>query len=290
MTVDVRDPQTGFESDHAAACDECGAPLADDQRYCLNCGTRARSAGPRFGALPAYGPASERESPTGPPRWTERPLTTGAAAAGLGVLALVLIAGVLIGGAGGDDSKVVASSPPQVITVAGAGAATPAAEQSFTSDWTEGETGYTIELQTLPNDSPVADVEAAKKAASDKGAPEVGALSSDDFSSLDSGNYVIYSGVFAKRGAAARALKKLKNDFPDARIVKVDNGNAGGGGGATRKEKTVDKKELKNLEKLSPQEYQKKSKKLPDKLKLPGKAPPKDNKKPGGGGGGETIG
>jgi hypothetical protein len=52
----------------------------------------------------------------------------------------------------------------------------------------------------------------------------------------------------------------------------------------------VSKGSLKGLQNLSPQDYQKKSKKLPDKLKLPGKPPPTDNKKPGGGGAVQGIG
>ncbi len=49
------------------------------------------------------------------------------------------------------------------------------------------------------------------------------------------------------------------------------------------------KNQLKELQGLSPEEYQKKAKKLPDTTKLPGKAPPKDDKKPGGGGEGDVI-
>ena len=41
------------------------------------------------------------------------------------------------------------------------------------------------------------------------------------------------------------------------------------------------KDQLKELEGLSPKQYQEKAKKLPDTTKLPGKAPPKDDKKPG---------
>ena len=59
---------------------------------------------------------------------------------------------------------------------------------------------------------------------------------------------------------------------------------------AGRRAKTVGKSSLKDLQSSSPKDYSKKSRKLPDKLKLPGKPPPKDNKKPGGGGGVQVIG
>jgi phosphatidylinositol-3-phosphatase len=35
----------------ARRCEECGSPLAGDQRYCLDCGARAGSAGPQLHAL-----------------------------------------------------------------------------------------------------------------------------------------------------------------------------------------------------------------------------------------------
>jgi hypothetical protein len=102
--------------------------------------------------------------------------------------------------------------------------------------------------------------------------------------------------VFDTRKQATKALGRLKSKFPGAKVVKV---SAGGGlasqgdpGALSGKKKsaTVGKKQLEQLKKLSPDQYQKKSRKLPDNTKLPGKAPPKDNKKPGGGGGGQVIG
>jgi hypothetical protein len=292
VAIELREIDTVASAEPGQRCNDCSAPLAEDQRYCLNCGARTPGAGPRLAAVapPSATPgaiaATER-----PRRWTDAPLTLGAAAAGIGLLLLVLIAGVLIGRSGDQNAK-VAAAPPQVIRVAAptsAATAAPATE-SFASDWPDGKKGFTVQLQTLANDSPVATVQSAKKAAGDKGAPGVGALNSDDFASLDSGQYVIYSGIYTKRPEAARALKKLKSNFPGARVIAVNDGGGGGGSAGGGKQKTVHKNQLKNLDKLSPQEYSKKSRKLPKTLKLPGKPPPKDNKKPGGGGGSETIG
>ena len=95
---------------------------------------------------------------------------------------------------------------------------------------------------------------------------------------------MIYSGVFDKKAQAQSALSKLKHEFLGAKVIRV------GSGGGTSKPKAVDKSQLKQLQDTSPKDYSKKSRKLPDKLKLPGKPPPKDNKKPGGGSGAEVIG
>ena len=271
------------------ACIACGAPLAEDQRYCLNCGERRGE--PRIPLheeqMPSAPPLPEPEKAHGVARsLLARPMSAGGVLAGAGVALLALLVGVVIGDSGdGKGAAPVAAARPQVITVTtpGTGAASTSTDQTFTSDWPDGTEGYTVQLQVLSKDSsdPAA-VAVAKSAAQGKGAPDIGALDSDDFESLAAGNYVVYSGVFKGKAAAKKALKKLTSDFPDAEVVKVS-----AGGGAAKK---VDKGQLKDLENSSPQDYQKKSKKLPDKLKTPGKAPPKDKKKPGGGGKVETIG
>ena len=190
----------------------------------------------------------------------------------------------------------MAAAPPQVITVAAPAAGQPVA-QEFTSDWPAGKDGYTVQLRTLPKDgTDVAAVQAAKSEAQSKGAPEVGALDSDEFASLDPGDYVVYAGVFNSRKQAPRELRGLKDEFAGAKVVRV---SASGGAlsskgdkdalSGKKKEATVGKDQLKDLQGLSPGEYEKKAKKLPDTTKLPGKAPPKDDKKPGGGGTGDVI-
>ncbi len=75
--------------------------------------------------------------------------------------------------------------------------------------------GYTVQLQTLPQSgTTVSAVEAAKSAASGKGAKGVGALKSEEFSSLTAGSYVIYSGDYHKQAEAEKALAGLKKSFP----------------------------------------------------------------------------
>jgi hypothetical protein len=277
-------------------CATCGAPLAADQRYCLECGTRR--GGPRV----AYRDLLARRSggppalvgaiaPAGPPPSR----TTGFnVALGLGVLLLALGVGVLIGGGGSDPQPVAAA--PQVVTVGGAAAGGGTANTAFTSDWPAGKNGWTVQLQALPAGSTdAAAVAAAKAAAQGKGAADVGALRSDDFSSLDAGSYIVYSGVLSSKRAAQAALKDVKADFPGAKVIEISgdssaSGTAAAGGKAAPKEQQVSKDALKNLDNLSPDEYQKKAGKLPKTLATPGKAPPKDDKPAGGGSDSVTIG
>ncbi len=146
--------------------------------------------------------------------------------AGVGVLLLAMGVGVLIGHAGSSPSR--APSAPTVVTVAGAGGTgTGASEETFTDDWPSGTSGYTVQLQTLPQSGTTpAAVGQAKSAAEAKGASAVGALKSEDFSSLKAGDYVIYSGVFHKQAEAGKALSRLKGKFPGAKVIRVSEGGS----------------------------------------------------------------
>lgn len=279
-------------------CVQCAAPLAEDQRYCLNCGQRRAQA-----RLPFLEVLAERRAEGLPPRdasaiaSTEsgaRSVTPLAAVTAVSAVVVALAAGVVIGHQG-DQAK---PAKPQVISVGGGGpaaAATPVA-QKLVDDWPKGKNGYTVQLQALPKDStqPSA-VAAAKTAAQGKGAPAVGALDTDNYASLEGGSYVVYSGVFDQRKQAQAALAKLKKSFPTAKVVQVSSSGGSQKGdpnalNGKTKSATVDKSQLKQLHNLSPSEYQKKAAKLPDETKLPGKPPPTDSKAPGGGSGAGASG
>jgi hypothetical protein len=214
--------------------------MAPDQRYCLECGERRTPmssvllGGPprRPGAAaPAPAPAGAPPVATAPVDGWQRGATL-AVIAGVGVLLLAMGVGVLIGRSGGSKQ---AAAPQQVISVASAppaGTNAPASsEGSFTGDWPAGTNGYTVQLQTLPQSATgVSAVEAAKAAATAKGAKSVGALKSGEFSGLPAGRYVIYTGVYHKKAEAERALAGLKRSFPGASVIAVSTGSAGSGG------------------------------------------------------------
>jgi hypothetical protein len=216
-------------------CARCGAPLADDQRYCLECGERqVPMSSVLLGGAPSR--AASHSQPQGPP-----PPTNGSASqpsdsagrngavtviAGVGVLLLAMGVGVLIGRSGGSRP---AAAPAEVISV-GPGAASgtaatpaePSAATPFSDDWPSGTNGYTVQLQKLPEaGTAVSAVDAAKSSASGKGAKAVGALKSGDFSSLTAGSYIVYSGVYRKQAEAEKALKALKKSFPHASLIKI---------------------------------------------------------------------
>ena len=124
-TQDIHAPTLGAQGE---PCATCGAPLAGDQRYCLECGARRTQARVPFRDILATGGAP----PAGPalaaaPVQDGPPARSGLAFLG-GLLCLLaaLGVGVLIGNSG-DDATTATAPPPQVITVGGAAAAAPAA-------------------------------------------------------------------------------------------------------------------------------------------------------------------
>jgi len=263
-------------------------PLAADQRYCLQCGERrAPMSSVLLGGPPPreQAPVSPPASPPNLPGGSSR---DGAAQprnatltviAGVGVLLLAMGVGVLIGRA---NAPKQASAPAQVITVAGpggAGATTTPTEATFTDDWPSGTSGYSVQLQTLPQSgTTVSAVEAAKSAASAKGAKAVGALKSGDFSSLGAGNFVIYSGEFHKKAEAEKALAGLRKSFPAASVIHVSNGGSTGGGtgssgggssssgGGSSQSHPAPATVLKSLEHVKGKSYEERSRNLPNEV------------------------
>jgi hypothetical protein len=215
-------------------CRSCGAPLAADQRYCLECGARRTEMSSVLLGGPPRSQAGPPTAPTPPApaveqraAWQRNNALT--LIAGVGVLMLAMGVGVLIGRAGGSKP---AQGAAQVVTVGAPSTGTTApaaATESFTGDWPPGKTGYTVRLQALPQaGTQVSAVQAAKAAASAKGAKAVGALKSEEFSSLPSGQYVIYSGVYHKKSEAEKALSGLRKSFPGASVISVSSAGTAG--------------------------------------------------------------
>jgi len=137
-------------------CRSCGAALAPDQRYCLNCGERrggprvdfrshmkskgaaatperSAAAGPSGG--PGDGGAPGAQTPPGDGAKRQRDYAPLAAAGGIAVLGIMLLIGVLIGRGSGPSTS--SAPPPQVVTVDAA----PSGESEATADAPEGDEG-----------------------------------------------------------------------------------------------------------------------------------------------------
>lgn len=284
------------------ACRTCGNPLAEDQRYCLNCGTRRAEARVPF-LETVRGPAGRErtveetvDAPVLPPR-EERPITPLGAGIGLGLLVLALGVGVLIGTSGDDQPVQQTAAAPPVVAAApedaqaateNASTSTGGGEQAggpFKSDWPKGKKGWTVSLQTFDKKgTQVAALNKAKADAKGKGAKDAGVLDSDEYGTLAAGQYVLFNGVFDSQAEASKALASVKKGFPKAEVVEV---------GPTPKandddlfknkdEAVISDEGLKNLENIKdPDAYQKEARKLPKVIVTPGAPPKKEKKIPG---------
>ncbi len=144
--MEVTQEQVPVFGEQGEPCHECGAPLASDQRYCINCGKRR--AGPRVDyrqLMGATGGEAAAEAQPGPaeaqpsePEKAERDYAPLAAVGGIAVLGLMLLVGVLIGK--GNNSTTAAPAPIVRIPTEASGTASTdeAAERSQATEAAKG--------------------------------------------------------------------------------------------------------------------------------------------------------
>lgn len=274
----------------SALCASCGSPLAEDQRYCLHCGERtAPPSSVLLGGPPSQAAAAGPSTSLVPPGFAapgipgaqgdgERRGNAMTIIAGVGVLLLAMGVGVLIGRSSASKPSAPVSPVINVATAPASSGSPSSAEVAFTSDWPAGKSGYTVQLQTLPSSgTQLSAVEAAKSAATAKGAKSVGALKSEEFTSLPAGSLIVYSGVYSKQAEASKALKGLKKEFPSASVIHVSTGAAKSSPGSTPSTTPAAKSGAgsseshpappsvaEELHKTKGKSYEEKSKNLPD--------------------------
>jgi len=125
VTVESPVATKGTPAGRFESCEECGAPMDPQQRYCVNCAARRGN-----GANPAsrYFAAMSRKARR-PPVRADRKRASGSRAAAVSFFALLPIAvaiGVVVGraGAGSDESAILEALRKQGASAASAGLAT----------------------------------------------------------------------------------------------------------------------------------------------------------------------
>jgi hypothetical protein len=231
-------------ADEPPRCPRCGAPHDPLQEYCLECGLRL---------VPLPGSVT-RETV-----WTrESPIWLWLALAAL--LAVALAAGAIVALAATDDENEAGTSVPTTgptttvpvlpttttdaptldtltsptITIGGptTDATTTVTTTATTSgttttgsggvSWPAGEDGYTVVLRSTPTSDGRGPAESAAQQARNNGLPEVGILESSDFSSLNPGYYVTFTGIYNTENEAENALPRARTSgFPTAYVREV---------------------------------------------------------------------
>jgi hypothetical protein len=88
--------------------------------------------------------------------------------------------------------------------------------------WPSGEDGYTVVLRSTPTSQGRGPAESAAQQARNNGLPEVGILESSDYSSLNPGYYVTFTGVYDSENEAENALPRARTSgFPTAYVREV---------------------------------------------------------------------
>jgi septal ring-binding cell division protein DamX len=241
------------------ACPRCGAGLTPDQEWCLNCGADvgARVAGtPRWrvpviivgtllvlalGAVAlalieladddqqvAQAPPAQTAAPTPTPTPPAPPNGEQPAPGEAGATPGASVPEASDDATAGGPS---ATASPENEGDSANGQATPTATPSPGStstpdnsgstgtiaSWPSGKTAWTVILESATSKS-AADAK-ANELSSD--GTSVGVLHSDDFSSLNQGYWVVFSGTYDSKSAADSALDGLKAKVPEAYVRHV---------------------------------------------------------------------
>jgi hypothetical protein len=223
-------------------CPTCGAPHEPFQEYCLECGHRLPSP---------YGTRRDL--------WTrDSPIWLWAAL--LSLLLVALVAGALVAIAAtrnGDDGQagrsvgpVVSTGPsttdtvgitqpptvtinPPTTTFAPTTTFSPTTTLSTTTSsttttsngnvaWPAGKDGYSIFLKSVPTNEGRSQADAAAARARSNGLTQVGVLNSSDFSSLNPGYWVTFTGIYDTESQAKSGLANARSKgFPTAYVRRV---------------------------------------------------------------------
>jgi hypothetical protein len=225
-------------------CPNCGAPHDVYQEYCLECGRRLPGAyvGGR------YAEVWRRDSPI----WLWAALAA--------LLLVALVSGAVVALAATDDGKnsepassipVVSTAPsttdtvgvvtqPPTITINPPPTTLSTTTFSTTTfgtttfgtttttgsnvTWPPNKDGFTVVLKSVPTSNGRSQAESAANKARTNGLSQVGILNSSDFSSLNPGYYVTFTGIYDTESQANAALPNARSKgFPTAYAREVSN-------------------------------------------------------------------
>ena len=223
------EPETG-------SCPRCGAPYAPGQEYCLECGLRLPLVRGFAGAqiVPSLGRTWQRHIRWYPGDWIW-PVLLGLLVAALGATVAILAtrdsnsASKTIVATGPTEAETTATTttetaPTETTPTETAPTETTATEttQAGPIGWPPGQTAFTIVLASVPQaDGLAAARQLARNALAD-GLSDVGVLNSSNYSSLNPGYYVVFSGVYDSIAEAQSNLNAAKTTFPQAYPRKIE--------------------------------------------------------------------
>jgi len=220
-------------------CPRCGSTLAPDQEWCLACGAAAgtevvETSGWRvpiylggglvalavLGVILAIAALSNQEEPTAngtptPTASAQPPGTSPTAAPTISPIPATPTPSVT---AAPTETATVDPSPTETATVDPLPTETATADPISTfGGWTGSDGDYTIIIESADS---LSDAEKVAQKAQDAGLT-VGILNSDDYSSLNGGYQVVFTGTYATKSDAEADLDGVQADFSDAYVRQI---------------------------------------------------------------------
>jgi hypothetical protein len=196
-------------------CPRCGAPSAEGQEYCLECGARLPE---KPGFVAELGSAWRRRLGWYPGDWIWPALLALVVAAGAGVVSALWLTdrsssanGTLVrtgarpstlqATAAPPEPTVTTPTPPAATAPTGTARAAPPRPATLVN-WPAGKSGWTIVLDSIPTANGRAGAIAEAKQALRLGLKQVGVLESASFSSLHPGYFVVFAGIYDTQAEA----------------------------------------------------------------------------------------
>jgi hypothetical protein len=222
-------PPVGAEG---GECPRCGTPYEPYQEYCLECGLRLPVTA---GLIPVLATAWRRRVPWYPGDWVW-PVIGALIIAALGA-ALAILAnrdngssatktrvetnqtvpvgtGTLPGSPPPSPGTSTLPTAPEPTTVEPPPPPPPPSNQLIA--WPAGQNGWTIVLASVPQSAGRGAAASEGRKALSAGLTDVGVLNSSEFSSLHSGYFVVFSGVYNSQAEARSNLSSAKSSYPQA--------------------------------------------------------------------------
>lgn len=222
------------------SCPRCGASIEPLQEYCLECGLRLPV---QRGIVPVLATAWRRRFSRYPGDWVW-PV--------IGLLIIAALAGavaILAGSGTGQSATKTRAETQETVplgTGTGTGTTSPPTASTGTStlptdsvpttapeqppppppsnqlvEWPAGQDGWTIVLSSIPQSAGRANALNEARKAMNAGLTDVGVLDSSQFSSLHSGYYVVFSGIFNTEQDARTALDTAQARYPQSYVREI---------------------------------------------------------------------
>jgi hypothetical protein len=223
--------------DEGGECPRCGTPYEPFQEYCLECGLRLPV---QRGIIPVLATAWRRRFSRYPGDWIWPVLALliiAALAAAVGILATTRTdesatktraetqATVPFGTVPSTSSvpteTQTSTLPTESIPTTAPEQPPPPPPSNQLAQWPAGQDGWTIVLSSIPQSAGRANAVNEARQALSAGLTDVGVIDSSQFSSLHSGYFVVFSGIFNSEREARAALDTAQGSYPQSYVREI---------------------------------------------------------------------